>query len=671
LSAVGSNDVRTDMSAIESHAVADRFARVREAFHRLVEVDLSQRHAALQALSQSDPEIAAELRLLLDRMDEADLLAAPEQAPPSRLGPFRLLHRIGRGGMGEVWLAERVEGGFEQQVALKRVREAALTPDLARRFVRERQILARLQHPNIAHLIDGGVGPDGRPWLAMEYVPGERITHWCHARQLDAVARVRLFLPVCEAVAFAHRNLIVHRDLKPANIQVDAEGRPKLLDFGVARLLDPQDTDQTRTVGAMTPAYAAPEQREGAAITTATDVYQLGVVLRELIDATPDAGSEPGQAVETPSRTAFALLRGDLGRILAKACATLPADRYASVTMFADDLSDWLQRRPLRSGIGSRRERLRKTLWQWRWPLAMLAVVVLALGGGALLAWREARLAQASERNARANFDALLSVIGSANPGRFAGREPTVGEALIDAATRLERDFAHDPRLLRETLSEIGHGLLNLGRGRDAEPILRAALDAAEGDPAVTPGNRLGLLKLLVISQDEAPFAESARVTASRIVALALQPETPRGAALDTIASAAGSLSRLGDHAGADRLFAQADMIDPDGTEMSVSQRENYWRQRGWNALRSNRLDEAGRAFATSRAAQDVAPGQISAVRRAELDLLMAQTALADGDRARANAALDAAQPVWQAEYPPGHPERTYFDGLRARARSE
>jgi serine/threonine protein kinase len=287
VSAVDPHDVRTSMPAIESHAVADRFARVREAFHRLVEVDLSQRHAALQALSQSDPEIAAELRMLLDRLDETDLLAAPEQAPPSRLGPFRLLHRIGRGGMGEVWLAERVEGGFEQQVALKRVREAALTPDLARRFVRERQILARLQHPNIAHLIDGGVGPDGRPWLAMEYVPGERITHWCHARQLDAVARVRLFLPVCEAVAFAHRNLIVHRDLKPANIQVDAEGRPKLLDFGVARLLDPQDTDQTRTVGAMTPAYAAPEQREGAAITTATDVYQLGVVLRELIDATP------------------------------------------------------------------------------------------------------------------------------------------------------------------------------------------------------------------------------------------------------------------------------------------------------------------------------------------------------------------------------------------------
>jgi serine/threonine protein kinase len=418
LSAVGSNDVRTDMSAIESHAVADRFARVREAFHRLVEVDLSQRHAALQALSQSDPEIAAELRLLLDRMDEADLLAAPEQAPPSRLGPFRLLHRIGRGGMGEVWLAERVEGGFEQQVALKRVREAALTPDLARRFVRERQILARLQHPNIAHLIDGGVGPDGRPWLAMEYVPGERITHWCHARQLDAVARVRLFLPVCEAVAFAHRNLIVHRDLKPANIQVDAEGRPKLLDFGVARLLDPQDTDQTRTVGAMTPAYAAPEQREGAAITTATDVYQLGVVLRELIDATPDAGSEPGQAVETPSRTAFALLRGDLGRILAKACATLPADRYASVTMFADDLSDWLQRRPLRSGIGSRRERLRKTLWQWRWPLSMLTAVLIAIGGGALLAWQQAREKAREAEVSQQTTEFLI--------GLFRGVDPTV-----------------------------------------------------------------------------------------------------------------------------------------------------------------------------------------------------------------------------------------------------
>lgn len=286
---------------------------------------------------------------------------------PARLGPSRLLHSLGRGGMGEVWLAERVEGGFEQQVALKRVRDAALSPEVTRRFLRERQILARLVHPNIAHLVDGGFGADARPWLAMEYVQGELITAWCAARGLDAPVRVRLFLPICEAVQFAHRNLIVHRDLKPANLMIDSEGRPNPLDFGIARLLEGDTADPTQTVAAMTPASAAPEQLAGGAITTATDVYQLGVVLRELVGAIGATPLRDGLGSNQPGVVAgssSSALRGDLRLIVDKATADAPGDRYASVAIFAEDLTDWLERKPLRSGIDSPRERLRRTVWQ-------------------------------------------------------------------------------------------------------------------------------------------------------------------------------------------------------------------------------------------------------------------------------------------------------------------
>lgn len=231
------DDVGMDVgpSSSSPSPVADRFARVRTAFHALMELDLSQRQRRLDEVDDEDPGLATDLRALLERLDETDLLPTPEKTPPSRLGPFRVLHRIGRGGMGEVYLAERVEGDFEQRVAIKCVSSTAFSPDLTRRFLRERQILAQLSHPNIAHLVDGGIDENGQPWLAMEYVDGMRLPEWCAARGLDLAARVRLYLPVCEAVAFAHRNLVVHSDLKPDNIFVDAEGRPKLLDFGIAR----------------------------------------------------------------------------------------------------------------------------------------------------------------------------------------------------------------------------------------------------------------------------------------------------------------------------------------------------------------------------------------------------------------------------------------------------
>ncbi|MGH7555700.1 MAG: serine/threonine-protein kinase, partial [Longimicrobiales bacterium] len=200
-----------------------------------------------------------------------------------RLGPYTLLREVGRGGMGTVFLAERQD--VEKQVALKLMAGGLASRERIERFLLERRVLAQLEHPNIARLLDAGVAPDGTPWLAMEYVDGQPIDVWCDARRLDVADRIILFEKVCDAVAYAHRNLVVHRDLKPSNILVTAEGEPRLVDFGIAKLLDktdPADT-LTHTTHPMTPEYASPEQLRGEAITTASDVYQLGVLLFELL----------------------------------------------------------------------------------------------------------------------------------------------------------------------------------------------------------------------------------------------------------------------------------------------------------------------------------------------------------------------------------------------------
>jgi hypothetical protein len=242
-----------------------------------------------------------------------------------------------------------------------------------------------------------------------------------------------------------------------------------------------------------------------------------------------------------------------------------------------------------------------------------------------------------------------------------------VGELLIDAATDLQRDFWHEPKLLRQTLSEIGHGLMNLGRARDAQPILMAALAAAQRDPSTPRASELGLLKLLVLSQDGEGAGFEAKRSAARIAQLAATSGSDRGVALDALASAAGTLARIGDLDGARELFEQAERLDPSGASMNTAQRENFWRQRGWVALRRMALDEAERCFALSRTEQDADPGQFPEVRRAELDLLRAEVALARSDAASAAAALADAQAVIEAEYPVTHPERAQFDVQLAR----
>ncbi|MEO5560427.1 MAG: serine/threonine-protein kinase, partial [Dokdonella sp.] len=371
----------------------------------------------------------------------------------TRLGAFDVIERIGRGGMGVVYLGERSSGGFVQRVALKLIRRGFDFDDVHARFLRERRILARLAHPNLARFIDGGVAPDGRPWFALDYVLGESITRWCDKQKLDVRARLKIFLDVCAAVQYAHSQLVVHRDLKPANVLVDESGVVNLLDFGIARLLggdDIADAPQT-TMGhryALTPEYAAPEQFSGESAGVATDVYSLGAILYELVagvlpydvdrkdlaaaertvretlpqplasaiarndpsiasgrdDASPaeDASLKRLGARRTSLRAFRNLVRGDLSRIIETALAKEPQRRYTSVAGFADDLRNWLAGTPVRvSG-----NRLRYRIGKFVRRNAMAVGVAIALAAGLMAAsawalhnaWREHAQREAAER---------------------------------------------------------------------------------------------------------------------------------------------------------------------------------------------------------------------------------------------------------------------------------
>ena len=282
-----------------------------------------------------------------------------EPAPGDRFGPYRILHALGRGGMGAVYLAERDDDQFRMTVAIKLMRSNLVTHETLERFKTERQILASLDHPNIARLLDGGAAPNGTPFVVIEYIDGEPITDYCRRHELSIRDRIRLFRKVCSAVQYSHQNLIVHRDLKPGNILVTKDGEPKLLDFGIAKLLDPAASSQTQTnARLMTPDYASPEQVRGEPVTTATDIYALGVLLYELLTGTASLQSrqttdtyaiEQAICTEEPTRpsTTRRELRGDLENILLMALRKEPARRYASAEQFSEDLRRYLEGYPI------------------------------------------------------------------------------------------------------------------------------------------------------------------------------------------------------------------------------------------------------------------------------------------------------------------------------------
>ncbi len=381
-----------------------RWATLKDAFARLVEHPPQQRAALLDDLCRDDEGLRRELESLLQAHDDTGQLIQPDGFGLAaavdagaglyvgrRFGPYRILREIGRGGMGTVFLAERADGEFHRQVALKVVRRSFADRDLARRFRRERQILASLSHPNVAHLLDGGVSADGEPFLVMEHVGGVRIDEYCAGAGLATRERLTLFLKVCEAVAYAHDRSIVHRDLKPSNILVTADGIPKLLDFGIAKLIEAEESGEHTVTAyrAFTPDYAAPEQVSGAGPpTTASDVFSLGVLLATLVGV-PDASGPGGDAGGTATRTQRRLTR-ELGHIVAMARHEDPSRRYRSARELGLDLQRHLDGLPVRAQPDSLGYRAAKFIERRGHLLAASAAgaaLTAAIVGALVLAW--------------------------------------------------------------------------------------------------------------------------------------------------------------------------------------------------------------------------------------------------------------------------------------------
>ena len=485
----------------------ERWLRIKALFHELQGCPAHERRARLADACAGDAAMEAEVERLLGAHAEPSgildedaraLLKSwlPEPARDidrsgSAIGPYRLLQPIGTGGMGSVYLAERSDGHFQHRVALKLIRADYVDPSMRDRFLRERQILARLHHAHIAQLHDGGVTDDGTPYFTLEYVEGDPITRWCDAHQLGIGERVDLMLEVCEAVAYAHRNLVVHRDLKPSNILVTAAGAPKLLDFGIAKLLSgTAETGDTAThARLMTREYAAPEQVLGEPVTTATDGYTLGVLLYELLCGhLPYADAERGrigwskavveeapeplsralartgrvagdveslaQARALPAARLRRALRGDLERIVQRALEKSPEARYPSVDALAEDLRAYRQGRALPGG--NARYRIAKFLRRNALAAgATAAIALVAVAGVAAVLWQARQTAEAGRR-AREIQEFLTSMFDASDPDRAQGHTVTARQLLDEGARRAQTELADQPRLQAELLRLIG-----------------------------------------------------------------------------------------------------------------------------------------------------------------------------------------------------------------------
>jgi serine/threonine-protein kinase len=663
---------------------------LRAAFAQALDQPDTQRAAWLRELAEQQPQLAVALQSLLAQTQAPEVARAGEPGVGSRFGPWEIAALLGVGGMGRVYRACRADGEFSQTVALKLIAPGFDSPSLRQRFRRERQILARLEHPHIAHLIDGGVGEQGQLWLALELIDGQPITQWCQHQSAALDLRLQLFLSLCEAVAHAHRNLVLHRDIKPANVLVDQQGRLKLLDFGIASLLD--DTDDpgaapTRNAP-LTIRYAAPEQIRQQRCTTATDVYALGVLLFELLSGrSPYAAAEAGQqswvdaslqAVPDRLQTAARVsginysaverrtLGGELQAIVRKALAKSPAERYASVMSLADDLQDVRAGRSARSGVAGRRAALQLWLRRYRWPLASAVLLLLALSVAAAVALREAREARAQSSRAQANYSALLSVLSAASPLDYVGREPVASEFLAAAATQIEQRLQHDAAARWRALEEIGHGLINLGRAATAVDVLQLAQTAQAADPGVSTNQQLDLLRLLSSAQGEPlPAADSAR-TASRIELLARRSDADPGLAADALARAASTLATHAQYPRATALFEQADALLAQHPAVPPALAENIERQRGQLWSRAGNLGQAEIAFVRALQIMQRHPEDFSALRRAEMQQALAELLI---DTAQLDAAaehLRAAASTYAREYPSEHPEQVRHQLLGA-----
>jgi serine/threonine-protein kinase len=498
-----------------------------ELFDRVVDLPPLERGPLLAEACGADRELRRSIEELLESHDrtggilehsetvalEQGTVALPadagsgEPASPQRFGSYRVVRRLGEGGFGTVYLGERLDGEFEQQVAIKVLRPGHDSHEVLRRFQQERQILARLEHPHIARLLDGGTAADGRPYVVLERVEGRPIDSFCDETGLGVDGRLGLFLRVCDPVQYAHQRLVVHRDLKPGNILVTADGTPKLLDFGIAKLLGAEDGVHTATgLRAFTPRYASPEQVRGETITTASDVYSLGVVLYELltgrspyrVDST--APHELARAVveEEPQAPSLAIrraasaaddesdlgvpagshrrLRGDLDTIVLKALDKEPARRYGSVQELRSDIERHRSGLPVQARPDTLLYRSRKFVLRNRLAVAASLLVLGLLGGWiATLSVQSARTERALVRAQRVT-ELLVDVLAVADPESSA-EEITAQQLLAAGERRVREELGGDPETRAALLGVIGEIDSHLGLREHAEELLRETLE--------------------------------------------------------------------------------------------------------------------------------------------------------------------------------------------------
>jgi len=502
---------------------------VEQLFHELADLSPEARSNYF-AEHEIDAETRREVEALLDFDSGAssfllrDISIAANSALPQlqgkewRCGPYRLLDLIGRGGMGAVYLAERADGEVTQRLAVKLLPPGAGDPQ-RKRFLQERQILASLAHPNIARMLDAGHLESGQPFLAMEYIEGKPIDIFCDG--LSVRQKITLFLKVCAAVGYLHRNLIVHRDLKPSNILVTDEGEPKLLDFGIAKFLD-VTTDSTATsMRMLTPDYASPEQVTGGRVTTATDIYSLGAVLYKLLtrkpvhefeDHSPEAIAwvATSREVTRPSKWAPEL-KGDVECILLKALRKDPHERYATVEQFADDLLASLEFRTVRARSGNAWYRTRKFVRRYWVPVSAAALVIASLGVGLYIANRERLIAERRFQDVRQLANKLFDVDARVAelPGSTRARQLIVDTSL-EYLRRLKPNIQGDSELALD----LGNAYMrvarvqgvpiapNLGQMDQAEQSLKIAQGLIESVLVSQPSNRTGILRAAQIAHD-------------------------------------------------------------------------------------------------------------------------------------------------------------------------
>jgi serine/threonine protein kinase/tetratricopeptide (TPR) repeat protein len=512
---------------LRSRVGTESWQHLERLFEAVVQLSPEERGAFLRR-ECDDPELIAEVeRLIAHDSSSQDLIAGAVDevitdtalaerigsdpgrfqgensgglAPGDLIGPYRVVDSLGEGGMGVVYLGERADATYEQRVAIKVVREAL--PGTVEKFQTERQILADLVHPNIARLLDGGSTPGGLPYLVMEFVDGDPIDTYADGHHLDLQERLRLFLSVCEAVRFAHRNLVVHRDLKPSNILVSAGGQPRLLDFGIARLLGPEGLqgDMTFSVGRFfTPEFASPEQVRGERVTTAADVYSLGVLLYLLItgerpyqvDTASLIGIERVVCEEIPTAPSTKLsgearraVAGDLDWITLKALEKDPERRYGSALELKEDLERHLNHVPVQARPPSAGYRLSRFVRRNRavvtaTSLAILALIAgLVMAGSGFISATEAK--RAAERDAASSREVtafLQQMLASVKPAKARGQEVTVREVLDEAAAGLEGRFEDDPEVEAAIRFTMGDSYQALGDFETAIPLLERAVE--------------------------------------------------------------------------------------------------------------------------------------------------------------------------------------------------